>query len=710
MSIRTKIIVISVVMLSLYSGFDFLLQQAVIRPSYLELEREEAYRDLDRGRKAIRREIEHLHQFCYDWASWDDTYEFASNNMPHYAESNLTPVTFYDNELNLIGILDLEGNPLWSGAYDLETELPIDAADLAGEQWRSRGKLLEPGVEGGISGIIKTSLGPMLISSRAILRSDNSGPSRGVLLMGRFLNETMIEMLQEQTQVSMYLRSPDDPALAEAKAPLPANAPIDPPTGVDDRDSETMHLFSMIYDIFEEPVFALCAEVPREILLRGRAATRVDAFGQLGIGIITLVILLLLLRQTVILPLDRLKGHVTAIGGSGELRPVEIMNRDDEFHALAREFNRMIARLKSDGEKREQAQQALAESERRFQQLLSSLHDVVWSATADHKEMLYINPAVQYIYGRPPEDFIANPLLFQEMVHPDYHENTRLMREELQATGQCDMEYPILRPDGEIRWVHDRQNLIRGDSDEIVRVGGVVRDVTHLKQMHEQMIKAQHLAELGEMGASMAHQIRNPLAGISGALQMIHQGFASDDPRAEATEEALDLVQRVEETVQQLLLYAKPWKPAKRETDLRRFAQLCAETTTARFHLMDCRIQVAPGDPEWVYVDTILLEQVFENLLINAAQAMPDGGAIDIDLERSDRKILLCVRDKGPGFSPDSIHRAFEPFFSTKARGTGLGLSVCRRIMEAHGGAIRLCNAEGGGAEVILEFSLEARS
>ena len=162
-------------------------------------------------------------------------------------------------------------------------------------------------------------------------------------------------------------------------------------------------------------------------------------------------------------------------------------------------------------------------------------------------------------------------------------------------------------------------------------------------------------------------------------------------------------IARVEKTIRQLLDYSKPWTPSKRLGDLRGFFTEWAETASRNPAFADCSISVEAGEEVPFSFDAALFEQVAENLVHNAAQAMPGGGAVHIRFEESGGCIRIHVADGGPGFSEDALTHGFEPFFTTKTEGAGLGLAVCRRILEAHGGGIAPRNTEGG-AEVVLSL------
>jgi signal transduction histidine kinase len=223
--------------------------------------------------------------------------------------------------------------------------------------------------------------------------------------------------------------------------------------------------------------------------------------------------------------------------------------------------------------------------------------------------------------------------------------------------------------------------------------------------VEERLTRAEHLAEIGQLAASLAHEIKNPLAGISGAIQVFRDDLAPDDPRQSTITEILGQIHRLDAAVIDLLLYARPTPPRAADVSLadtiRRVLNVLAEEPALQHvevefdhHAKDIHIHADRGQ----------IEQLLINLLINAAHASHDGGAIRVNVTHLPDRIRLVVADSGKGMSPEVQSRAFEPFFTTKAKGTGLGLSICRRIVETHGGRVFLESAIGRGTTVVVDF------
>jgi signal transduction histidine kinase len=220
----------------------------------------------------------------------------------------------------------------------------------------------------------------------------------------------------------------------------------------------------------------------------------------------------------------------------------------------------------------------------------------------------------------------------------------------------------------------------------------------------EKLARAERLATLGEVAASLAHEIKNPLAGIAGAVGVMAEDLPSTDPRKEIMDEILSQIRRLNKTVQDLLTFARPATPSLESCDVHRVIDrvllLLAEDPTAK------QIRVVrnyhPTLPR-VEADDKQLGQVFLNLLLNAAQAMHGSGQISITTRvqetdgageapsatAGEPMVEVSLTDTGPGIPAGILSELFTPFFTTKPRGTGLGLAISRRIIEDHGGWIR---------------------
>jgi signal transduction histidine kinase len=215
-----------------------------------------------------------------------------------------------------------------------------------------------------------------------------------------------------------------------------------------------------------------------------------------------------------------------------------------------------------------------------------------------------------------------------------------------------------------------------------------------------QMSRAEHLATLGELAAGLAHEIRNPLAGIAGVMEIIGQDLPASSPGRQVLQEVQQEIHHIDKIISDLLDYARP-KPAQfRSADL--FATAERAVALARQQVRSRPIQVRltqEGELPPVVHDPGQIQQVLLNLLINSIQAMNGQGSVTVAMGREGDQVLARVKDTGQGIAPKDLDKLFRPFFTTKGQGTGLGLSLARRIVENHGGRIEVESTPGQGTE-----------
>ena len=234
-----------------------------------------------------------------------------------------------------------------------------------------------------------------------------------------------------------------------------------------------------------------------------------------------------------------------------------------------------------------------------------------------------------------------------------------------------------------------------------------------LKQFHaEQLKRADRLATIGELAAGIAHEIKNPLAGIAGATQVLAGEFGEDDPRYPVTQEILKLIERLDSTIRDLLDFARPSVPKIVPTDI---ADLVHKTLfliegmpEIKNYGIDVSLDMDPSMP-MVPLDPDLIRQVFLNMAVNAIQAMPDGGVLTIagcpsadpelgEVHPVEDYVVISFTDTGAGIDSDKIKSIFAPFFTTKVHGTGLGLPITLRLVEQHHGRITVDSEVGKGS------------
>ncbi len=319
------------------------------------------------------------------------------------------------------------------------------------------------------------------------------------------------------------------------------------------------------------------------------------------------------------------------------------------------------------------------------------------------------NRAAEAIFGWTAAEMAGRPALRVIPPEPeaveDYHRMNDLMR-----SGRTIRNHETTRvgkDGGRISVQITRSPLYDADG-RFAGSTSIVRDMTALKEMEARLVERERLAAVGELAAMVAHEVRNPLAGIRGGSEILLEGYPRDDPRHEIGEEIVRQVDRLTRTVQDLLLFARPRALEPASTDIHDVLEHALAALREDPRVRGVRIERAydralPPLP----LDSRQIEQVFVNIFLNAFQAVDFEGTVTIATRKNGAAVEVSVRDTGPGVPEKAMESLFKPFFTTRAQGTGLGLAIVRNIVEAHGGSVRAASPPGGGAEFTVRLPLE---
>lgn len=252
------------------------------------------------------------------------------------------------------------------------------------------------------------------------------------------------------------------------------------------------------------------------------------------------------------------------------------------------------------------------------------------------------------------------------------------------------------------------------DSAEVGSPGGAIEvfaDLTPLESMHREIARMRTLAALGEMSATIAHEIRNPLGGIIGFAELLARRVDGDDEVRSMVTSILQGAEHLNTLVNRLLDFARDPRLERRPIEWSRFLQMTADQYEDGARRRGAKLRLLRNWPEKLplaHADGICLRQALWNILENAEHATAGAGEVTLSVEPADGRILLSVADDGPGIDPKIADRLFVPFATTKKKGTGLGLATARKLIEAHGGTIEVESAAGQGTIVRLNLPLTA--
>lgn len=345
MSLQPKVISLVLAVFVAYGAFDYGIQRFLILPSFQTLEREEALSDMDRAAQAIHGEIQHLTEFATDWATWDDTYQFAQDHNSAYRNANLNIEALKNLQVNLLYIFDAARKPIWGMVYDFTAKKMISLVAFP-EAGLSEGHplLSFPNEKSTTRGLLLTEHGPMLITAKPVLTSAGAGPMRGAVILGRFLDADATAAIAQQVRVQWAVSALDGRALdaeqASAVAELSGSG-----KSLLREDKKTNQVYRILPDIFGHPALLLRVDVPKAISVYGQQATRYAMLSLLAAGLIMMFVLAAGLRYLVIIPIRYLTQQVVEVGQHGELAAPLRLSRHDEFGVLTRGLEQMVERL-----------------------------------------------------------------------------------------------------------------------------------------------------------------------------------------------------------------------------------------------------------------------------------------------------------------------------------------------------------------------------
>ncbi len=353
-------------------------------------------------------------------------------------------------------------------------------------------------------------------------------------------------------------------------------------------------------------------------------------------------------------------------------------------------------------------------SNERYQELAAAIDEVFWISSPDKNEAIYVSPAYATIWGLSCESLYEDPHSWLASIHPDDRARVAYESRHNQRTGGYNEEFRIVRPDGELRWIHDRAYPIRNDSGEVIRIVGVAQDVTTHRHLEEQVRHLQKMESIGQLAAGVAHDFNNLLTVILGNVELLRRSWKPD-----ALQEIAHAAARAADLTGQLLLFSRRAEMRFQSVDL---TQVIGSSTKMLSRILgehiELDLQVAEEVPS-INADPGMIEQVVVNLAVNARDAMPGGGRLQLTTfechvtaaqARQNPEsspgwyVCLVVTDTGEGITAADLPKIFDPFFTTKAvgKGTGLGLSTVYGIIKQHDGWIEVESKCGSGTSFLV--------
>jgi PAS domain S-box-containing protein len=382
-----------------------------------------------------------------------------------------------------------------------------------------------------------------------------------------------------------------------------------------------------------------------------------------------------------------------------ELKALEIKHRRSEEELKYREQLEELVEARTS---------ELQKAQEHFSGLFNSSKDGIRFASTDGT-LLDVNDAYCQLTGYSKEELLSGKK-YQDITAPEYQEMEAKIVAGVIRTGKAvEYEKEFIRKDGSRVPVLLTVFVVRGEDGKPIRVAAIIKDMTELKEMQDKLVRTERLAVLGQLAGGVGHELRNPLGAIKNAAYFLNMALEQPEPEVRETLEILEReVAASERIISSLLDFARPKPPTRRKVNINEVVQetLSRNGVPGNVRVIKKLDESLPA----ILADPDQLGQVFGNIIRNAVQAMPEGGRLTVKSKVSRPGwVSVSISDTGVGIPPKDQKKLFEPLFTTKAKGIGLGLPVTKILVEGHGGTIEVKSKVGKGSTftVILPMGEE---
>jgi len=347
MSLRRKTLLIAAVLVIGLVITTYVILAGILTPNFARIEQQSMIRDVQRVMNAVSTDLANLSAQARDYAAWDDTYAFAEDGNADFAANNLIEEVYSNYQLNLILVVNTTGGIVYGNGYDLiGKQFEPVPGDLL-KRLTGNDRLLQHPTLEGVTGILILPEGAMLLASQPILPTTGTAPSRGSMIMGRYLSTSEIERLAQMTQLPFSLSRLDDPQLSGALKTAVAQLSNEKPIISQPLSDETISGLGLLTDYDGNPALLLRLDQPRTIYQEGQISLRYVGAALLAVGLLFALLSLLFLDKSVLTRIAQLSATINQIDTQHNLSAHVPVTGDDELASLARSFNNMTAQLKN---------------------------------------------------------------------------------------------------------------------------------------------------------------------------------------------------------------------------------------------------------------------------------------------------------------------------------------------------------------------------
>jgi diguanylate cyclase (GGDEF)-like protein/PAS domain S-box-containing protein len=502
-------------------AIGYSIHRSVVAPEFSGLEQREVEKNVKRASEAIQREAFLLDALAEDTASWDATYEFAESRDPDFYALNLSPGALGTTVIDWVAVVDVSGEVLSGPTRDIRTGELLEIAELPRGQWgESHPLLLGDTRIDPIYGLMATSDGPMLVASRDILTSADTGPARGRVVMGRRIDAAFVEGIGERAHIDISAWPASDPSIPpSAREALVSDdaGRLHTDSGPDD---ERLDAYTLLSGVTGAPALIIRVSISREITQRAAYVNRLTLLWFLVQGAILGFLIMVLLHSAIIAPLGVLTRQLGVIRSTTDLTVDVSTERNDEIGDLSREFGSMLGQLGRHIEDRRKSEDALRHSEERLQEAQQVAQVGSWEVDLVNGSWWWSDELFR-IYGR---DIASGHPTLEEVLSGIYADDRdrvgQAFRELIEEdSGSKGIEARFVVANGDLQHHDVFWNVENDREGRLLRVYGTVSDVTERYKSEEAMRRAAAVFETATEGIVIADS--------SGHIVDVNSAFSS---------------------------------------------------------------------------------------------------------------------------------------------------------------------------------------
>lgn len=709
MRIRYKILLILslitiVLMSSLYAVASFVMVDSISAS-----EKTCSSADAERFVTNLNCVISSLDNSVNDWAKWDDTYYFMENGNSDYIKSNMLDDSFDNLQLNMILCFDTSKQLTYGKMYDLtnQTERPLNQ-EIVQDVADNENLFSDP--VGTPQGLILVDGMPMLVASHSILNSLLEGPSHGTMVMGRFLDKEELVALSILTGLPLSISTLSSvngqSELSNALQHISPQRPI----YANSLNETAMAGYVLLEDIQGNPIAVAQVLDNRAQLAQGKTALTYISLALTIIGIITFLVVALLIDKIVLSKLSLLNETVTGIRKTGDNSKRIKTNGKDELSSLSENINNMLDVIDKHTRSLEMTVQEhtkdLFENQEKLRTILLASPDAIVATDLEGK-ITECNSQMCELSLLERDQLIGKSAL--DLLIDKRSEERLVNLYNYLSAGQGIKRYEIglVKGDSTQYPAELSINTIRNAQGSPTGFVAIVRDLSERKMLEQRLFNSERLAAIGELAGMVGHDIRNPLTAIKNAAYVLKKKCnGCSEAHAPEMFDAIDkAVGHSNKIVNDLLEYSREVRIEPIQCSVK---QLLAEAVSMVKIPRDITLLDNTTDIK-LMVDESKMVRVFINLIRNSLDAMSDGGILQVSDTFENGYVSINFTDTGIGIPKDAIPKLFTPLYTTKAQGMGFGLSISKRIIEAHAGKITVQSEVGKGTAITLTFPRNAQ-